>query len=195
MRHVVSDDEGVHVLGAADVLNGLGGEGRVGAYLTGFPHGEMGKLGDVPLWLDEEVAKVVGCLAGHELRVGDVDELILKDCAARDDFEASVFAADEASRGKRVLHGASSENTSPGCLTASRFAEHPVGEPPGQPKLVSRQSQTPGWPGSVEDPRPSGCFAKRSGGGSSELLGAEWPLEVDREYQRVAKLVSKAKAR
>jgi len=24
--------------------------------------------------------------------------------------------------------------------TASRFAEHPVGEPPGQPKLVSRQS-------------------------------------------------------
>ena len=51
------------------------------------------------------------------------------------------------------------------------FAEHPVGEPPGQPCLVSRQSQTLGWPGSVEDPRPSGCFAKRSGGGSIELLG------------------------
>ena len=38
-----------------------------------------------------------------------------------------------------------------------------MGEPPGQPRLVSRQIQTPGWPGSVEDPRPSGCFAKRSG--------------------------------
>ena len=60
-----------------------------------------------------------------------------------------------------------------GGLTASRFAEHPVGEPPGQPRLVSRRSETLGWPGSVEDPRPSGCFAKRSGGGSIELLGGD----------------------
>ena len=46
-----------------------------------------------------------------------------------------------------------------------------MGEPPGQPRLVSHESHTPGWPGSVEDPRPSGCFAKRSAGGSIELLG------------------------
>ena len=38
-------------------------------------------------------------------------------------------------------------------LTASGFAEHPVGEPPGQPNVVSRQILTPGWAGSVEDPR------------------------------------------
>jgi len=63
-----------------------------------------------------------------------------------------------------------------GGLTASRFAEHPVGEPPGQPRLVSRRSETLGWPGSVEDPRPSGCFAKRSGGGSIELLGCHLSL-------------------
>jgi len=46
-----------------------------------------------------------------------------------------------------------------------------VGEPPDQPRLVSHETANPGWPGSVEDPRPSGCFAKRSGGGSIELLG------------------------
>ena len=46
-----------------------------------------------------------------------------------------------------------------------------MGEPPGQPRLVSHEMANPGWPGSVEDPRPSGCFAKRSGGGSIELLG------------------------
>ena len=50
-----------------------------------------------------------------------------------------------------------------------------MGEPPGQPRLVSTKTQTLGWPGSVEDPRPSGCFAKRSGGGSIELLGgSDW---------------------
>src|SRR3990172_1954274 len=33
-----------------------------------------------------------------------------------------------------------------GCLTASRFAEHPVGEPPGQPRLVSHRMPGLGWP-------------------------------------------------
>jgi len=46
-----------------------------------------------------------------------------------------------------------------------------VGEPPGQPVLGIAPNSRSGWPGSVEDPRPSGCFAKRSGGGSVELLG------------------------
>jgi hypothetical protein len=120
MRHVISDDEGVHVLGAADVLNGLRGEGSVGAYLAGFLHGEVSELGHVPLWLNEEVAKVVGALIAQELRVGDVDELILKDRPACGGFKATVLAADEAFRGKRVLHGTSSRNATPGCLTASR---------------------------------------------------------------------------
>ena len=48
-----------------------------------------------------------------------------------------------------------------------------MGEPPGQPRLASHETAKLGWPGSVEDPRPSGCFAKRSGGGSIELLGAD----------------------
>ena len=43
---------------------------------------------------------------------------------------------------------------------------------PASRRLVSHKWLPPGWPGSVEDPRPSGCFAKRSGGGSIELLGA-----------------------
>ena len=58
-----------------------------------------------------------------------------------------------------------------GGLTASRFAEHPVGGAARPAKASIAQKPTPGWPGSVEDPRPSGCFAKRSGGGSIELLG------------------------
>ena len=54
---------------------------------------------------------------------------------------------------------------------ASRFAEHPVGEPPGQAKLVSRQTHGPAGRIGRRSPALSGCFAKRSGGGSSELLG------------------------
>jgi len=54
---------------------------------------------------------------------------------------------------------------------ASRFAEHPVGEPPGQAKLVSRQTHGPAGRIGRRSLALSGCFAKRSGGGSSELLG------------------------
>ena len=65
----------------------------------------------------------------------------------------------------------------------------PCGEPPGQPRLVSRQWQTPGWPGSVEDPRPSGCFAKQSGGGSIELLGGS-DKAVDIDNRRASKALN-----
>ena len=49
---------------------------------------------------------------------------------------------------------------------ASRFAEHPVGKPPGQAKLVSRQIHGPAGRGRSKIP-------ERSKGGSSELL-AVW---------------------
>ena len=58
-------------------------------------------------------------------------------------------------------------------LTASRFAEYPCGGAARPATTSIAPKPTPGWPGSVEDPRPSGCFAKRSGEGSSELLGLD----------------------
>ena len=61
-----------------------------------------------------------------------------------------------------------------GEMLLGRSGEAPNGlemSRPASPRLVSHETQTLGWPGSVEDPRPSGCFAKRSGGGSIELLG------------------------
>ena len=47
-----------------------------------------------------------------------------------------------------------------------------MGEPPPPAKPSIAPDSRCGWPGSVEDPRPSGCFAKRSGGRSIELFGA-----------------------
>src|SRR3990172_1071171 len=84
---------------------------------------------------------------------------------------ASIF------RGRLESYGIANDRAIPavyqttGRLTASRFAEHLCGGAARPAKASIAPNAMPGWPGSVEDPRPSGCFAKRSGGDSCELLG------------------------
>jgi hypothetical protein len=138
--HMISYDKGVRVLRPADIRDSLGGQCLVGADLLGLQGGESGELGDMPLWLDEEVAQVVGALVARKLGVGYVDQVVLEDSAARD-----------------VLHSAIG-------IVARRDAQRPRDGPPGQPGLVSPQTQQS--PGRVGRRAP-----ERGGGGSIELLG------------------------
>lgn len=73
----------------------------------------------MPLWLDEDVAQVVGALVARKVGVGYVDQVVLEDCAARDVLKAPVLAADESFRVVGTIPFRPRDCGSPGCLTAA----------------------------------------------------------------------------